>query len=99
MHSKKALEDIHFAEGAGMGLSHVQTKIITGAFDLADNRVETIITPIEKIFSISIDALLDIHLINEMRIKGYSRIPIYYGSDKSFIIGILIVKTLIGADV
>lgn len=45
------------------------------------------------------DALVDEQLVSEMRSKGYSRIPVFYGEDKSFIIGILIVKTLIGADV
>lgn len=66
---------------------------------MVDNRVETIITPLDKVFAISIDALVDINLINEMRVKGYSRIPIFYGENKGFIIGILIVKTLIGADI
>jgi CBS domain containing-hemolysin-like protein len=45
------------------------------------------------------DAVVDINMINEMRLKGYSRIPVYYGDNKSFILGILIVKTLIGADI
>ena len=66
---------------------------------MTDTRVETIITPIDKVYSVSIDALVDINMINEMRLKGYSRIPVYYGSNKSFILGILIVKTLIGADI
>ena len=30
--------------------------------------------------------------------KGYSRIPIYYGQNKTFILGVLIVKSLIGLD-
>jgi CBS domain containing-hemolysin-like protein len=31
--------------------------------------------------------------------KGYSRIPIYYGENKTFILGVLIVKSLIGLDI
>ena len=38
-------------------------------------------------------------MIQEIRTKGYSRIPVYYGANKSFILGILITKTLIGVDV
>jgi len=34
-----------------------------------------------------------------MRAKGYSRLPVYYGENKMFILGILIVKTLIGVDI
>ena len=55
-------------------------------------------TPFDKVFPISIDALIDRIQIDEIRAKGYSRIPIYYGHP-SFIIGILLVKTLIGADI
>ena len=35
-------------------------------------------------------------VINLIKKKGYSRIPVYYGENKSFIIGVLIVKSLIG---
>ena len=31
--------------------------------------------------------------------KGYSRIPVYYGQNKHFILGILIVKSIVGIDV
>jgi CBS domain containing-hemolysin-like protein len=31
--------------------------------------------------------------------KGYSRIPVYYGENKNFIIGVLIVKSLIGLNI
>ncbi len=77
----------------------MQTKIISGAFDLSETRVETITTPIDKVFSVSIDALIDKALVDEMRAKGYSRLPVYYGDNKMFILGILIVKTLIGVDI
>jgi CBS domain containing-hemolysin-like protein len=35
-------------------------------------------------------------VINLIKRKGYSRIPVYYGENKTFIIGVLIVKSLIG---
>jgi CBS domain containing-hemolysin-like protein len=35
-------------------------------------------------------------VINLIKKKGYSRIPVYYGENKTFIIGVLIVKSLIG---
>jgi CBS domain containing-hemolysin-like protein len=34
-----------------------------------------------------------------IRYRGFSRIPIYYGENETFIIGILIVKTLLGVDI
>lgn len=42
-----------------IGLSAIQTKIITGALDLSELYVERITTPIEKVFSLSFDALID----------------------------------------
>jgi metal transporter CNNM len=66
---------------------------------LSELYVERITKPIEEIFSISVDALIDETMIEEIRTKGYSRIPVYYGESKSFILGILIVKTLIGVDI
>jgi CBS domain containing-hemolysin-like protein len=50
------------------------------------------------VFSISIDAVMNEKTYQEIKAKGYSRIPVYYGECKGFIIGILIIKTLIGAD-
>lgn len=57
MHSRKALEEIHYHKGPeNVGLSQLQTKIINGAFELTETKVEAIITPFEKVFLISIDA-------------------------------------------
>ena len=62
-----------------MGLNNYQTKIIAGAFDLSETTVESITTPFSKVFSVSIDAMVDDQLLDEIKSKGYSRIPIYYG--------------------
>ena len=38
-------------------------------------------------------------LLDEIKEKGYSRIPIYYGYNPTFVLGILIVKSLIGLNI
>jgi CBS domain containing-hemolysin-like protein len=38
-------------------------------------------------------------VIGLIKRKGYSRIPVYYGENKTFIIGVLIVKSLIGLNI
>lgn len=38
-------------------------------------------------------------MIDLIRDKGYSRIPVYYGENETFLIGILLVKSLLGIDV
>ena len=58
--------------------------------------VEKITTPLEKIYSLSIDEVVNDELLMEIKEKGYSRIPIYYGENELLILGILIVKSLIG---
>ena len=96
MHSLKALEEMQINMTGDMGLTHMQTKIINGAFDLKETTIGALITPIQRVFSLSIDTVLDETIIEKIKTKSYSRIPVYYGENKSFIIGVLIVKSLIG---
>ena len=74
----------------------MQTKIIAGAFDLREQTIDTLITSIERVFSLSIDTVINKDAIELIKRKCYSRIPVYYGENKTFIIGVLIVKSLIG---
>ena len=82
-----------------MGLSNLQTKIIAGAFDLRNSTIDQLITPYERVFTLSIDTILDKDVIDLIKLKGYSRIPVFYGDNNSFILGVLIVKSLIGLNV
>jgi metal transporter CNNM len=60
LHSRRALEDIHFAAASGdIGLTHIQSQIISGAFDLSHTKVITIITPMDKLYTLSIDAVVN----------------------------------------
>jgi len=79
-----------------MGLTGMQTKIIAGAFVLREQTIDTLITSIERVFSLSIDTVINKDAIELIKRKGYSRIPVFYGENKTFIIGVLIVKSLIG---
>ena len=85
--------------GGDVGLSNVQTKIISGALDLSEQTVDSVVTPFEKVFSISIESIIDEEMVALIRTKGYSRIPVYYGENPTFILGIFITKTLIGVDI
>lgn len=82
-----------------MGLTGMQSKIIAGAFDLREQTIDQLVTPVERVFSLSIDTVLDMEVIGLIKRKGYSRIPVYYGENKTFIIGVLIVKSLIGLNI
>ena len=82
-----------------MGLSNFQTKIISGAFDLKNTTIDKLTTPVERVFSLSLDTLIDAKAIELLKAKGYSRVPVYYGENKTFILGVLIVKSLIGLNI
>lgn len=56
-------------------------------------------TPIEDVFTISINSVLDKELVHNILISGYSRIPIKEKEqDSSNYIGMLLVKNLISYD-
>ena len=82
-----------------MGLSNLQTKIISGAFDLKNATIDLLTTPMERVFSLSFETVIDAKAIELLKLKGYSRVPVYYGDNKTFILGVLIVKSLVGVDV
>lgn len=42
-----------------MGLSKLQTKIISGAFDLSERKVEIITTTFDRVYLLSIDTVID----------------------------------------
>ena len=51
--------------------------IIAGALALSEKKVREIMTPLEDVFMISYDALLDFHTMSDIMKKGYTR----YGLD------------------
>eukprot|EP00347_Sterkiella_histriomuscorum_P014098 403362175 len=99
MHSRQALQELQITQNDNMGLSNLQTKIISGAFDLRFTTIDQLITPFERVFTLSINTVIDSNTIELIKTKGYSRIPVYYDDNKTFILGVLIVKSLIGLNV
>lgn len=49
-------------------------------------------------FSLSFSDEINTEKLEDIKKKGYSRIPIYYKSKNSFIMGVLITKSLLGVD-
>ncbi|CAG8777963.1 7006_t:CDS:2, partial [Cetraspora pellucida] len=68
--------------------------IIRGALDLQDKAVHIAMTPIDKVYMLPIDTIMDRITMREIYSTGHSRIPIYGGSRKN-IIGVLLTKSLI----
>ena len=47
--------------------------IIAGALALSEKKVREIMTPLEDVFMISYDAILDFHTMSDIMKKGYTR--------------------------
>jgi CBS domain containing-hemolysin-like protein len=67
MHSLKALEDLKINMTSDMGLTHMQTRIINGAFDLKETTIGALVTPIQRVFSLSIDTVINADAIDLMK--------------------------------
>ncbi|BBN15517.1 metal transporter CNNM [Marchantia polymorpha subsp. ruderalis] len=91
----KTLVDMHGNEaGKGGELTHDETTIIAGALELTEKTAVHAMTPISSVFSIDINAKLDLTLMNMIMSNGHSRIPVYSGSHTN-IIGLILVKNLL----
>ncbi|KAL7411271.1 hypothetical protein BDY24DRAFT_397248 [Mrakia frigida] len=78
--------------------SQAEVKIIESVLELGEKSVSGIMTPLEDVYTLAADELMDGNLVEQILFNGYSRIPIHEpGSPKSFI-GILLVKRLLAYD-
>lgn len=73
-----------------------QIKLILAAIDINLQTAHQHMVPIEKVFSLSSETILNKANLREIKEKGYSRIPIYKGDQKNYFLGILLLKRLVG---
>lgn len=97
----KALVAIHESNAIGpsdkTGLGAGQIKIIHGAIDLHKEIVRNHMIPFDKVFMLSTNTVLNKSTFTLIMEQGYSRVPIYNADVKNDILGILLVKKLIGS--
>ncbi|KAF9199129.1 hypothetical protein BGZ49_010800 [Haplosporangium sp. Z 27] len=93
----KTLVSLHQVDRSGE-LTDDEVTIIASVLDLKEKSVSQIMTPLEDVFTLSEDAILNEHLMEQIVSAGYSRIPIYRHDDSSNFIGMLLVKRLITYD-
>ncbi len=74
-----------------------EVEIIKGALLLSEKRVGSIMTPIEHVYWLTPDIIIDGEKIDEIKATGHSRIPIFNGA-KTICFGILLVKQLVDID-
>ncbi|MDO8998143.1 MAG: CNNM domain-containing protein [Bacteroidota bacterium] len=95
--TKKEIEEIiKFHEVSGNGIiDKDEERIVLGALSFSDKKVEAIMIPLNNVFYLESGTKINLQLLNQIRSKGFSRIPIYNTNERK-IIGILYAKNLIG---
>ncbi|KAI9262667.1 hypothetical protein BY458DRAFT_439041 [Sporodiniella umbellata] len=80
------------------GLTQDEVHIISSVLDLKDKRVCDVMIPMQDVFTLTVDTVLDTALLKKILKHGYSRIPISESGNKSSFIGMLLVKHLVKYD-
>ncbi|CAM8936111.1 unnamed protein product [Rhodiola kirilowii] len=94
----KTFVDFHGNEaGKGGDLTHDETTIIAGALEMTEKTAKDAMTPISKAFTLDLDGILTLDLLNTVMTMGHSRIPVYAGNPKN-IIGLILIKNLLTVD-
>ncbi|KAM5348763.1 hypothetical protein ACJ41O_008586 [Fusarium nematophilum] len=79
-------------------LNQDEVTIITAVLDLKDKPVAEVMTPMDDVYTLSEDHILDEKTMDDILSSGYSRIPIYRSGSLVDFVGMLLVKTLITYD-
>ena len=91
----KALVGLLHHANSQYKLEDDEVNIIQSVLELRDKKVQDIMTPIENTFMISVDSKIDASCLKQIADGGHSRIPVYKGTDRENIIGMILVKSLI----
>ncbi|KAL5337252.1 hypothetical protein BJX70DRAFT_370341 [Aspergillus crustosus] len=96
----KTLVTLHKSLGSlpAERLNEDEVTIITAVLDLKAKPVKSIMTPLEHVFTVSSDAILDEKTMERILSAGFSRIPVHSPNEPLNFLGMLLVKTLITYD-
>ena len=95
----KTLVTLHKSMGeVGEQLNEDEVTIIGAVLELKAKPVGTIMTPINKVYTMSADDVLNEKTVEEVLKAGYSRIPIHAPDNPNNYVGMLLVKVLITYD-
>lgn len=95
----KTLVSFHRNMGeVGQQLNTDEVTIISAVLDLKDKAIGSIMTPMDDVFTLSLDDILDEETMDDILSRGYSRIPIHHPDNNENFVGMLLVKMLITYD-
>lgn len=76
------------------GLTQEDTRIMKAVLEYHNRKVKDVMTPLDRVYKLESKTKLNFDTILEIHRKGYTRIPVFEGSENN-IIGILFTKDLI----
>ncbi|KAK1991748.1 DUF21-domain-containing protein [Colletotrichum falcatum] len=95
----KTLVTLHKSLGeVGERLNSDEVTIISAVLDLKEKPVENVMTPMDDVFVMAEDTVLDEKTMDIILSEGYSRIPIHATGKPTDFVGMLLVKILITYD-
>jgi metal transporter CNNM len=95
----KTLVGLHQSLGdAAERLNEDEVTIISAVLDLRTKPVGEVMTPMDDVFTMSEDTVLDEHTMEKVLSEGYSRIPVHAAGQPTNFVGMLLVKILITYD-
>ncbi|ORC92603.1 uncharacterized protein TM35_000033560 [Trypanosoma theileri] len=77
------------------GLEHDEMRMMIGALEMNEAKLESILTPLDRVLMLSKDLYITRRLVEQLWIFGKSRVPIYANGCRSHIVGLLYVRDLI----
>lgn len=83
--------------GGESELDEDEVGVIEGALQLSEKTVKNIMRPIEEVYWLRQDSILDAKTVDEITQKGYSRIPIF-DAELSRCYGVLLMKDMVDID-
>ncbi len=93
----KSVIELHLKEYKGHAINTQQIGYFTGFLDLINTKVKELTIPMEKVYKLDYNQIINYNSIKQIKETGYSRIPIYE-DDPNNLIGILYLKDLVGND-
>lgn len=97
MYSREEFQEIikHHEDSPLSDIDEDEEKIVLGALSFSHKSVSDIMTPRTVIYALEANKIIDQELLQQIKDKGFSRIPVFEGK-KDNLIGILYSKELIG---
>lgn len=93
----KTLVTLHKTMGVER-LNEDEVTIISAVLDLKEKEVAQIMTPIDRVYTMSYDQILDEETVEQIFNAGFNRIPIHLPNEPTNFIGMLLVRVLISYD-